>query len=723
MAGIDSWSGTPATNATADGGSINWAENQVPSSVNNTARQMCADVRTAFNDLVWFQYGTGNQGSGNLAVPAVYASGTSFTIAGVDVTGTYHANRRVRAVGVSTGTIYGTISSASFSTNTTVNVTWDSGSLSNETLVIALSQIPVTGTPITYSSITGTSTVPVPLIITGAYSNVIVAGRLGNTTPAFRVDSSAATQITGIQITGKATGNGVAIAAIGEASNGNLTIDAQGSGTITLGGTSTGALTLTRATTFTNGTTALIATATSTTALAVGRQGSTSPAFQVDTTTGGTTVTGLLVTAKATGVGVALAAISSSSQEDLKIDAKGAGGTLYLQNDSGGAVYFAGSIAQAQCPVNVVSASATSLTVGRLGSTTPALQIDASTATSITGIKIKSAASAGGVAFSTIGETNVALTIDANGTGTIVLGGSSTGAITLTRATTLSNALTYGGVTLSNAVTGTGNMVLSAAPTLTGTLNTADIVATSAGANALAVGRLGSTTPALQIDASTGTSITGIKIKAAATGGGVAFSAIGETNVALTINANGSGTIGIGSVSTGAVTITPATTVTGVLTTSTGITDNGGQIRITAVDGANGPALYINDLHTSNGAERNWAITNSGGSNTGGSSLGYGDLGIYVSSAQSGNPMTAGVLAARFNNAGSLVMGNAAIATNATDGFLYIPTCAGTPTGTPTAYTGRIAMIYDTSNHQFWFYDSGWKQPKTPGAAALITWQ
>ena len=37
-------------------------------------------------------------------------------------------------------------------------------------------------------------------------------------------------------------------------------------------------------------------------------------------------------------------------------------------------------------------------------------------------------------------------------------------------ALTLGGAITYGGVTLSNAVTGTGNMVLSASPTLTGTI-------------------------------------------------------------------------------------------------------------------------------------------------------------------------------------------------------------------------------------------------------------
>jgi hypothetical protein len=40
---------------------------------------------------------------------------------------------------------------------------------------------------------------------------------------------------------------------------------------------------------------------------------------------------------------------------------------------------------------------------------------------------------------------------------------------TFSAATTLSSALTYGGVALSNAVTGTGNMVLSASPALTGT--------------------------------------------------------------------------------------------------------------------------------------------------------------------------------------------------------------------------------------------------------------
>lgn len=148
MTGIDSWSVTAATNATAEGGNINWSENQAPNTVNNTARAMCASIRSAFNDIIWFQYGSGDQSTSNLAKPCVYASATTFTVAAVDVSTIFHAGRRVRAVGSLTGTIYGTIASVAFSTNTTVTMVWDSGSLSNETLVISLSQIPITGYPL-----------------------------------------------------------------------------------------------------------------------------------------------------------------------------------------------------------------------------------------------------------------------------------------------------------------------------------------------------------------------------------------------------------------------------------------------------------------------------------------------------------------------------------------------------------------------------------------------
>lgn len=58
---------------------------------------------------------------------------------------------------------------------------------------------------------------------------------------------------------------------------------------------------------------------------------------------------------------------------------------------------------------------------------------------------------------------------------------------------------------------------------------------------------------------------------------------------------------------------------------------------------------------------------------------------------------------------GNLVNVTAALATNATDGFLYLPTCAGTPTGVPTAYTGANAHIYDTTNNKLWVYNGAWR--------------
>ncbi len=124
--------------------------------------------------------------------------------------------------------------------------------------------------------------------------------------------------------------------------------------------------------------------------------------------------------------------------------------------------------------LSLTNTGASAFAVGRQGTTNPVLNVDASTASVVTGLNIKGAAAAGGLALSvTSSGTNENLTVDAKGSGTITLGGTSTGAITLTRATTMSAALTYGGVTLSNSVTGTGSMVLSAGPTLTGTLTAA----------------------------------------------------------------------------------------------------------------------------------------------------------------------------------------------------------------------------------------------------------
>ena len=127
MAGIKDYSTTQANNTSLNGISV--AEGMLPSNINNAIRALMKNTREWFNDSQWVEYGDGDG-----AYTASYASATSFTIAGVDVTSIYHADRRIKIVAPTPGTIYGTISSSSFSTNTTVNITWDSGNLSNEAI-------------------------------------------------------------------------------------------------------------------------------------------------------------------------------------------------------------------------------------------------------------------------------------------------------------------------------------------------------------------------------------------------------------------------------------------------------------------------------------------------------------------------------------------------------------------------------------------------------------
>ena len=70
--------------------------------------------------------------------------------------------------------------------------------------------------------------------------------------------------------------------------------------------------------------------------------------------------------------------------------------------------------------------------------------------------------------------------------------------------------------------------------------------------------------------------------------------------------------------------------------------------------------------------------------------------------------MSTGTLAFSIDGNGNVVAGgNAALATNATNGFLYVPTCAGTPTGTPTAITGMAPIVVDTTNNKMYFYSGG----------------
>jgi len=127
MAGIKDFSTTAANNTTVGGVSV--AEGMLPSNINNTFRGLASEIREWYNDSQWVEYGDGT----GTYTPA-YVSGTSFTIAGVNVTAIYHVGRRVKIIASTPGTIYGSITAVAFSTNTTVTISWDSGSLSDEAI-------------------------------------------------------------------------------------------------------------------------------------------------------------------------------------------------------------------------------------------------------------------------------------------------------------------------------------------------------------------------------------------------------------------------------------------------------------------------------------------------------------------------------------------------------------------------------------------------------------
>jgi hypothetical protein len=61
--------------------------------------------------------------------------------------------------------------------------------------------------------------------------------------------------------------------------------------------------------------------------------------------------------------------------------------------------------------------------------------------------------------------------------------------------------------------------------------------------------------------------------------------------------------------------------------------------------------------------------------------------------------------------AGTIAMGTGGLATNATAGYVLIPSCAGTPTGVPaTIPTGMVALHYDRTNNKLAVYNGAWKQ-------------
>lgn len=155
---VSNYSTTAANNTTIN--SISIAEGMPPSNVNNAMRNQLSDIRSFLNDKEWFIVGDRDG-----ACTFARASGTSVTVASTNITADYHANRRVKVVGANTGTLYGKVASSSFSTNTTINFTFDSGTISgSDTNVDVFVGSPFTNPaiPVIDDNSLGTSTILPP---------------------------------------------------------------------------------------------------------------------------------------------------------------------------------------------------------------------------------------------------------------------------------------------------------------------------------------------------------------------------------------------------------------------------------------------------------------------------------------------------------------------------------------------------------------------------------
>ncbi len=121
--GIQSYSSVAASNTAL------FPENMAPSMVNDSARQLQADIRAWYTDAQWVNWGD---------TPS-RASATTFKIA-TDVTSRYTVNSRLKMYDATT--FYGVITASSYGApDTTVTVVTDTGSLTTSLTSVALSII------------------------------------------------------------------------------------------------------------------------------------------------------------------------------------------------------------------------------------------------------------------------------------------------------------------------------------------------------------------------------------------------------------------------------------------------------------------------------------------------------------------------------------------------------------------------------------------------------
>lgn len=148
-------------------------EGMAPASLNDGMRQVMADIRSWYEDPAWIDLGD----------TPTYIGTTSFSLVG-DKTATYAVGRRIRAIGTTPFTIYGTIATSVFSSVTTVTVTWDSGTLNATLNAVALNIVQSSIADLRLTNIFATSSSGV-LIKNNSGVTVLTLGASGGTGATF----------------------------------------------------------------------------------------------------------------------------------------------------------------------------------------------------------------------------------------------------------------------------------------------------------------------------------------------------------------------------------------------------------------------------------------------------------------------------------------------------------------------------------------------------------
>lgn len=157
--------------------------------------------------------------------------------------------------------------------------------------------------------------------------------------------------------------------------------------------------------------------------------------------------------------------------------------------------------------------------------------------------------------------------------------------------------------------------------------------------------------------------------------GNVTFSAAATFNSALTLT-NTTGAISLGS---GSNTLTIATTGNTSVTLPTSGTLVGSNDTSLFINGLTALGVLGGYLEVGNGFTANGVVIQGGGSNN-----------------------------FQIDSAGNIVLGAAALATTATDGFVFIPGGSGPPTGVPSITpTGCYPMYYDATNDKLYIRRGG----------------